>query len=127
VLEKTSKRGKVFYGCSRYPDCSFATWDKRFPGSPGCGAQFLVSAPPRSRAPCHACLNPLRIKSGRVITRTGLALIIAKNALTSLITAVSLQKNMGSRMIQPFAIINLLALLTLSSPESSSGDDDKGL
>lgn len=28
MLERHSKRGKIFYGCSRYPDCDFALWDK---------------------------------------------------------------------------------------------------
>lgn len=28
VVEKISKKKKVFYGCSRYPDCKFVTWDK---------------------------------------------------------------------------------------------------
>ena len=28
VVEKRSRKGKVFYGCSRYPDCSFVSWDK---------------------------------------------------------------------------------------------------
>jgi DNA topoisomerase-1 len=28
LTEKRSRRGKVFYGCNRYPDCSFAAWDK---------------------------------------------------------------------------------------------------
>ena len=28
VLEKKSRKGKVFYGCSRYPECNFTTWDK---------------------------------------------------------------------------------------------------
>lgn len=28
VLEKKSRKGKIFYGCSRYPDCAFVTWDK---------------------------------------------------------------------------------------------------
>ena len=28
VLEKKSRKGKVFYGCSRYPDCAFVSWDK---------------------------------------------------------------------------------------------------
>ncbi|MDW7680958.1 MAG: topoisomerase DNA-binding C4 zinc finger domain-containing protein, partial [bacterium] len=26
IVERRSKRGKVFYGCSKYPDCDFATW-----------------------------------------------------------------------------------------------------
>ncbi|MBI3459230.1 type I DNA topoisomerase [Candidatus Azambacteria bacterium] len=28
MVEKKSKRGRVFYGCSGYPDCNFALWDK---------------------------------------------------------------------------------------------------
>ena len=28
VIEKRSKRGYKFYGCDRWPDCDFVTWDK---------------------------------------------------------------------------------------------------
>lgn len=28
IVEKRSRRGKVFYGCSRYPECQFVLWDK---------------------------------------------------------------------------------------------------
>ena len=28
ILEKKTKRGKIFYGCSNYPKCDFASWDK---------------------------------------------------------------------------------------------------
>ena len=28
VIQKRSKKGHVFFGCSNYPDCDFATWDK---------------------------------------------------------------------------------------------------
>jgi len=28
VIIKRTKRGKIFYGCSRYPDCDFASWTK---------------------------------------------------------------------------------------------------
>ena len=28
IIEKTTKRGKTFYGCSNYPKCKTATWDK---------------------------------------------------------------------------------------------------
>ncbi|MDI6807774.1 MAG: type I DNA topoisomerase [Candidatus Eisenbacteria bacterium] len=44
LVEKTSKRGKVFYGCSSYPKCKFATWDK-----------------PRG-APCGECGFPLTVE-----------------------------------------------------------------
>lgn len=28
IIERHSKKGKVFYGCSTYPDCKFALWKK---------------------------------------------------------------------------------------------------
>ena len=28
IIEKKTKRGKIFYGCNNYPKCDFATWDK---------------------------------------------------------------------------------------------------
>lgn len=28
ISEKQSRRGKIFYGCSNYPECDFATWYK---------------------------------------------------------------------------------------------------
>ena len=28
VVEKKSRKGKVFYGCNNYPKCDFATWDE---------------------------------------------------------------------------------------------------
>lgn len=28
ILEKKTKIGKIFYGCSNYPKCDFASWDK---------------------------------------------------------------------------------------------------
>lgn len=28
VVEKKSKRNRIFYGCERYPECDFVSWDK---------------------------------------------------------------------------------------------------
>ena len=28
ILEKKTKKGKIFYGCSNYPKCDYASWDK---------------------------------------------------------------------------------------------------
>ncbi|MEJ6400649.1 type I DNA topoisomerase [Nicoliella lavandulae] len=28
VIERKSKKNRIFYGCSRYPECDFVTWDK---------------------------------------------------------------------------------------------------
>jgi DNA topoisomerase-1 len=43
VVEKKSKRGKVFYGCNQYPDCTFATWDKPVNKKcPDCSSLYLL-------------------------------------------------------------------------------------
>lgn len=43
IIEKKSKRGKVFYSCSRYPQCDFSLWDKPVPlPCPNCGSLMTV-------------------------------------------------------------------------------------
>jgi DNA topoisomerase I len=43
VVERKSKRGKVFFGCSNYPDCDFVLWNRPFVEKcPQCDAPFLV-------------------------------------------------------------------------------------
>jgi DNA topoisomerase-1 len=43
IVERKSRRGKVFYGCANYPDCDFTLWNKPVPEKcPDCGAPFLV-------------------------------------------------------------------------------------
>jgi DNA topoisomerase-1 len=47
ILERKTKRGKIFYGCSRFPKCRFATWDV-----------------PLNR-PCPQCGKPILLKKTR--------------------------------------------------------------
>lgn len=43
LIQKTTKRAKMFFGCSRYPECDYATWDKPIQGEcPDCGFPILV-------------------------------------------------------------------------------------
>jgi DNA topoisomerase-1 len=43
VVERKSKRGKVFYGCANYPDCDFVLWNKPIlEPCPQCGEKFLI-------------------------------------------------------------------------------------
>jgi DNA topoisomerase I len=43
IVEKRSKRGKQFWSCMNYPQCTFATWYKPVPKNcPQCGAEFLL-------------------------------------------------------------------------------------
>jgi DNA topoisomerase-1 len=42
LVEKQSRKGKVFYGCNQYPECRFASWDKPVSQScPSCEAPLL--------------------------------------------------------------------------------------
>ena len=42
-LERRSRRGKIFYGCGRYPKCKFASWDRVvLQPCPACGSTYLV-------------------------------------------------------------------------------------
>jgi len=45
LVARRTKKGKIFYGCNRYPACTFALWKKPVPKKcPECGAPFLVEA-----------------------------------------------------------------------------------
>ena len=44
LAERKSRFGKNFYGCTGYPNCKFAAWDKPIPGPcPQCGKPYLLS------------------------------------------------------------------------------------
>ncbi|MEW6429044.1 MAG: type I DNA topoisomerase [Thermodesulfobacteriota bacterium] len=59
IIQKVSKRGKVFYGCDRYPKCKLALWDKPVnEPCPECGAPFLVEKTSKTRGTtlkCQSC------------------------------------------------------------------------
>ncbi len=43
LVERRSKRGKTFYGCSLYPECDFVEWAKPMNEKcPQCGNPYLV-------------------------------------------------------------------------------------
>lgn len=43
LLEKRSRRGKIFYSCSRFPTCKFALWDRPLAEEcPQCGSPYLT-------------------------------------------------------------------------------------
>jgi DNA topoisomerase I len=43
VVERRSKRGKTFYGCSRWPDCNFVAWGKPVAEKcPECGSPYMI-------------------------------------------------------------------------------------
>ncbi len=58
IVERRSKRGKTFYGCSRYPDCTFASWDKPVDKScPDCESKYLVEKETKKEGKFIKCPN----------------------------------------------------------------------
>ena len=58
IVERSSKRGKLFFGCNRFPECTFATWDKPIARQcPDCGADFLVEKTTKKEGTFITCLT----------------------------------------------------------------------
>jgi DNA topoisomerase-1 len=58
ILEKRSRRGKIFYSCNRYPACTFASWDRPVPEPcPLCKAPFLVEKTTKRAGTVRRCLT----------------------------------------------------------------------
>lgn len=58
LVERKSKRGNIFYSCSRYPDCTYAIWDKPVDRKcPVCNAAFLVEKTTKKEGTFLKCLT----------------------------------------------------------------------
>ncbi len=59
VIERKTKRKRMFYGCSRYPDCDFASWEKPVARvCDTCGNEYMVQKYNQTRGEylvCPAC------------------------------------------------------------------------
>jgi DNA topoisomerase-1 len=56
LVEKRSRRGRVFFGCDRYPDCDFALWDHPVALTcPECHHPFMVEKETKARGPHLYC------------------------------------------------------------------------
>ena len=61
IAERRSKRGRVFYGCAGYPNCTFVSWDRPVTGPcPNCASAYLLRKYTRKdgvtiRCPDKAC------------------------------------------------------------------------
>ncbi|MDD5094538.1 MAG: type I DNA topoisomerase [Dehalococcoidia bacterium] len=54
LVERRTKRKRVFYGCSAYPKCDFASWNKPLPvPCPECGG--LLVSKGKDSAKCQKC------------------------------------------------------------------------
>ncbi len=58
LVERKSRRGRVFYGCSRYPACDFTLWHRPVAERcPECGAAFLVEKVSKKEGRRLVCAN----------------------------------------------------------------------
>ena len=57
VIERHTRRGRVFYGCSNYPSCRFASWDRPLADPcPRCGGlQVALSGRQSGTLRCTGC------------------------------------------------------------------------
>ncbi len=56
IVERRSKRGRIFYGCKNYPECDFVSWNRPVPKNcPKCG-HFLVARRRRGQEE-YVCSN----------------------------------------------------------------------
>ena len=54
IVEKKSKRGRIFYSCANYPNCDFTSWSRPLKaGCPSCGG--LAVAATKGTAKCTQC------------------------------------------------------------------------
>ncbi len=58
IVERRTKRGRIFYGCSNYPKCDFVSWDKPVNKKcPQCGNNYMVEKNLKSKGHILRCPN----------------------------------------------------------------------
>ena len=65
IAEKRSRKGKTFYSCTRYPECTYAIWDRpRVTPCPNCNAPFMVEKVSRKGMSlrCLACKYSVEVE-----------------------------------------------------------------
>ncbi|MFA5872276.1 MAG: type I DNA topoisomerase [Parcubacteria group bacterium] len=56
ILERKSKKGRLFYGCSKYPDCDFSLWNKPTGEiCPKCGGLMTFAAKGKTKCSNKEC------------------------------------------------------------------------
>jgi DNA topoisomerase-1 len=64
IVERRSKKGRVFFGCTRYPKCKFMSWDKPVDKPcPSCGFRFLVEKNGKLKCANKNCRYEAQIES----------------------------------------------------------------
>ena len=58
IIERKTKTGKIFYGCEKYPECDFTSWDKPLNEKCSKCGSLLVEHVERNGKKKTFCLNP---------------------------------------------------------------------
>jgi DNA topoisomerase-1 len=59
LVERKSRRGKIFYACNQYPKCEFTVWQKPVNRPcPKCGAGFLLEKVTKRQGTIQYCSSP---------------------------------------------------------------------
>jgi len=67
ITEKRTKKGKIFYGCNKYPKCDFAVWDKPTGEScPKCGWPLVKTKRGQTKCSNPDCADNLKINKKEV-------------------------------------------------------------
>ena len=57
LLERISRKGRKFYGCEKYPECDFVSWERPVNDKcPQCGDRMVMKAGPKDTL-FHVCVN----------------------------------------------------------------------
>jgi len=72
IIEKKTRGNKMFYGCSKYPKCDFASWDKPVNKScPSCNYPFVVLKISKRKGEfyrCPDCKNEFPVETSETAT-----------------------------------------------------------
>jgi DNA topoisomerase-1 len=79
VVERKTKTGRIFFGCSNYPACNFISWNKPTnEPCPVCGT-FMVEKKYKGQPSVNECSNPeCPTRIGNIKTETGKVEDLAK-------------------------------------------------
>jgi len=66
IIERRSRRGKVFYGCSKYPECDSVSWNKPVNRKcDACGNNYLVEKYTKAKGnflECPECKHSIMLQ-----------------------------------------------------------------
>jgi DNA topoisomerase-1 len=64
IVERRTRKGRLFYGCSNYPTCDFTSWKRPLPQRcPNCGGLLVVAS--KKSAECTQCGARVNVELGK--------------------------------------------------------------